>query len=176
MTTVPLKDRKQPSKSYADCVTIEATRTFWCGADNNFSGEWRHAGGTEWKPEDQLDPDDDEAGGHLKFGSDIWADLICAIFDDNSLGDVCYDVIGGSVTIDMSECKWTEEQVIALIAEALAHLEEGWPIHYDCEPYLHNKTGNPNYVDPEWRFGNIVLPERIQDLIGYKVQENTEPS
>lgn len=116
-----------------------------------------------------MNEEEHEMASNSQSGSDILSSIVWKTFMGQGLTstqDMVYDF---HIEIDMTECKWKEEEIRDALEVVAKKLHNHEPIGCVALPFIHNK-GDENYYDPVWKYPPYVLPPEAQKILG--IQEN----
>jgi len=119
--------------------------------------------GNIFKPSNKLTDKEWENSEHLQiFYDELISDMI---FEQTHYSESCQIQEGLKISFDAEDIKIPINKIKKFLRAV-----EKWAITTPTikatqTPYIYNKSGNPNYNDPEWRTGKGIFPENITNLL-----------
>lgn len=118
----------------------------------------------KYRHESSFTEDERESWGDGRDGDDLVADVLSEALRDNGMEGWIYGPCC-TLTVDMSECRYSKQQVARMLDTLVLMIEEGEPFPVSREPYTYNQSGNPNYWDPKRVPGVPAIPEKVLQIL-----------
>ena len=131
---------------------------------------YRHVEDGRWIPEQEWMAGDCEKGGDMQDAERIVDDMIEGLLGLDCIERACTDPMCPWVEVKLWETKHTQHRIKDAIEACVTHLVAGRPVRTEKAPYIYNRSGNPNYWDPETITPKFQPPAAAKAaLLGRKV-------
>lgn len=151
--------------------SVKRTATFCYDACTpEAPAEYRHVGDGRWVNYEACAADDTlyEESDYGRATEQIADSMIAELVGLACITEACDHPMGPWVAVDLDACKYTAESVRDAIEAIVDHVVAGKPVESAKAPYIRNRSGNPNYNDPEQVVPPFVPPQAARDLLAKK--------
>ncbi len=147
------------------------------------SDQYRHLSDTRtWRHESKLTEEDKENTGAGKFKTEIADNIIGQLFGmdkhgtlDASAACALIETCDGpdwTLTVDAELCPYTRNSLERAFTALCDLLNSGEDFFAD-KPYVHNRSGNPEYNDPETLYNDFDVPHYVRRFLNRKRPRKT---